>query len=548
MQAPGWSFTVRCQHEGEVSFDFNRFREHGRDDLAGHMRDALWSMRNERVGRSLMSYDTHGLRYFWRFLDELHTLGEAVTHLCQIDRGLLDRYLVWLELQLSSRGPTKGQPLSLMAKKVSFNHLKALLVNRCRFAPTAVSSELSFPRNAFPYTNKRVPRRQPYSSSEQDAIVKALSRDLHEIYEEERSSSASPRRPLRLYRLHRPEPLPALQVLIVHMIVLAMASGWNLQSILELRRSSLRDHPLPDRKIFVIAKRRGGPGTQVDAVRDEPTPAESETVSVVPATLADHFRFLCEFTAPLVAEAAPRDRDFAFLWRVSKGARKGQLERLNKTSVSNGVLGFQRRHELRNDRGQPLRLNIARMRPTMATELYRRTRDIRKVQRALHHASPQTAAMHYADKPLEAERDHAIVLDTLVSQLTRMEVDGKVLVAADGKVPEAEMRDLLSGGYNTGIARCRNPFRDGDTVCHKYFACFRCPNFCVFEDDLWRLFSFHERLLSERAKINPAQWMKTYGPIVRRIDAVIAPLFPAEKVLAARQLARERPHPTWRGS
>ena len=183
----------------------------------------------------------------------------------------------------------------------------------------------------------------------------------------------------------------------------------------------------------------------------------------------------------------------------------------------------------------------------MASELYRRTRDIRQVQRALGHASPHTTAQHYADKAPEAERDHAIVLDHMFKVLTRLEVDGKAMIAADGKMPDSEVRNLLSGGYNTGIARCRNPFRDGDAICQKYLMCFRCPNFCVFEDDLWRLFSFYERLLTERVKINPAHWMKTYGPIVRRIDAEIAPLFPSEKVEAARRQARDRPHPAWKG-
>jgi hypothetical protein len=187
------------------------------------------------------------------------------------------------------------------------------------------------------------------------------------------------------------------------------------------------------------------------------------------------------------------------------------------------------------------------MRPTFATELYRRTRDIRCVQQALGHANAQTTARHYVDTPLEAERDHTIVLDSMVSQFTRMELDGKVLLAADGQVPLQDVQDLLSGGYNTGVARCRNPFRDNESVCKKFFACFTCPSMMIFEDDLWRLFSFYYRLLSERAKITPPQWLKTYGPIIRRIDTDIASQFPADKVEAARIRAQQDPHPTWKG-
>ena len=192
-------------------------------------------------------------------------------------------------------------------------------------------------------------------------------------------------------------------------------------------------------------------------------------------------------------------------------------------------------------------LNVARLRPTFGTELYRRCRDIRRVQMALGHASPETTARHYADKPWEAERDHAIVLDGMVSQFTRMEINGKVLLAADGKIPLQDVKELLSGGYNTGIARCKNPFRDNQSVCQKFFHCFKCPSMCVFQDDLWRLFSFYYRLLAERAKINAAHWLKTYGPIVRKIDTDIASQFPVDVVEAARIKAQSEPHPTWRG-
>jgi hypothetical protein len=192
-------------------------------------------------------------------------------------------------------------------------------------------------------------------------------------------------------------------------------------------------------------------------------------------------------------------------------------------------------------------LNVARLRPTFAHELYRRTRDIRIVQQALGHASAETTARRYAGPPLEAERNHAIVLEAMVCQFTRMEVDGKTLLAADGQIPMEDVPDILSGGYSTGIARCRNPFRDNGTVCAKFFSCFSCPSMIVFEDDLWRLFSFYYGLLQERPKISPMQWLKTYGPIIRRIDADIAPQFPAGKVEEARLRAQRDPHPTWKG-
>ncbi len=527
-QAPSWSFIIHCPHEGDLQFDFNIYRRHGREELASQMRDAFWSMRHTRTGRTLLSYRTHGLDYFWDFLDLQEQLGERITHLAQIDRSLIDRFLRWLDLRLATRGPTRGRPLSPIAKRTCFMHIKALLTNRLSLARSSVSPELTFPRNPYPNINKQTPSRQSYSHSEHKAIITALNSDLRTIHET------------------TDEPLSDLQVLVVHIMVLALATGFNLQPLIELRRDSMSGHPITDRQVISATKRRAQSIQQASVRGQAISDKVGNRVSTIPASVADHFAFICEFTAPLLSGAAERDRALVFLWQVPKFKNKGRIERLNTTRLSNALRDFRQRHDLRDDRGQPLRLSIARLRPTMATDLYRRTGDIRHVQRALGHASPQTTAQRYAQVPLEAERNHALVLDHMVSSFSRIEIDGKALIAADGAVPDGTVRDLLSGGYNTGIARCRNPFREGDSVCHKYFTCFRCPNFCVFEDDLWRLFSFYERLLSERIKLNRTHWMKTYGPIVRRIDAEIAPLFPADKVEEARRRAREAPHPAWR--
>ncbi|VFT26921.1 Uncharacterised protein [Pseudomonas aeruginosa] len=81
-------------------------------------------------------------------------------------------------------------------------------------------------------------------------------------------------------------------------------------------------------------------------------------------------------------------------------------------------------------------------------------------------------------------------------------------LAADGRIPLQNVHELLSGGYNTVVARCKNPFREGGEVCGKYMVCFRCPQMVVFEDDLWKMFSFYNKLLAERNKIAPHHWVQ----------------------------------------
>lgn len=524
---PGWAFSIDCPHHGQIKLDFNPYREHGRDNLAGHMRDAFWSMRHELVGATLQTMLKDGLRVFWRFLDELYASGESVTCLNNIDRKHLNRYLAWLELQTVSKGKNKGQMWSILSKKKAFDRIRTLLINRQKRVPSAVSPALSFPRNPFPNSNHLTTKREAYSAAEQKRILEALNKDLRSIHTGDCES------------------LSPLQVLMVHLLLLALATGRNLQSLLDLRRDSLREHPLADREILVTTKRRGW-STHASSIRKSAAaPEDQRSLQTVPVSIGEHFRFLCHYTEPLVEEAAEQDRDFVFLWQVTQKERKGQVIKLE---TKHAVKTFARRHALLDDRGNPLVLNVSRLRPTFANELYRRTRDIRRVQQALGHANVETTARHYTDAPIEAERDHNSVLESMVSQFASMKIDGKVLIAADGNIPLPDVKDLLSGGYSTGIARCKNPFRENDSVCKKFFACFKCPSMCVFEDDLWRLFSFYYRLLSERTKINPAHWLKTYGPIIRRIDADIASQFPPEKVEAAKIKAQQNPHPTWKGA
>ncbi len=526
---PGWTFTVDCPHHGKVTLDFTAYVGCGRDELLGHMRDAYWNLRKEFVGITLRNSFNGGFRLFWRFIEDIDPAAETVIRLSQVDRNIFDQFLAWMELQPAARGPREGEPLALSARKVAANHVKTLLRNRQARHPAAVNPDLSFPRNPFPNADKLIPSRNAYSITEHKCILSALHEDLLAIHDPGGHS------------------IPYNQVIAVHVLILGFATGRNLQSLLDLRRNSLQKHPIEDRELLITYKRRGW-SSQATALVASDEVTEKRTLTTIPASIGEHFRSLCEITAPLAEDAKPGDRDFVLLVRMKYQSKTNSgVVRFNGIRISQALHAFCLRHALVDDSGKLLSLQVSRARPTFATELYRRCRDIRKVQQALGHAKVNTTARNYVETPPEAERDHAMVAEALVIAFTRQEVGGKVLLAADGAIPLQEVQDLLADGYNTGVARCRNPFREGDSVCKKFFACFKCPSMCVFEDDLWRLFSFYYRLISERSKINAAHWLKTYGPIVRRIDADIAPLFPADKVEAARAKARAMPHPTWKG-
>lgn len=531
---PGWVFTIECPNHGTIKFDFNPYCVDGRGELAGHLRDAIWNMRHEVEGETLKNY-AKCIGPLYNFLEAITPAGTHITRLDQIDKTLLLRYVAWLGLQSTN----KGQPLTIGAQKTNYDRFKSLLKNRQKLHPVAVSADLSFPKNPFPNSNSKLKHRPPYSVDEQERIEAALNVDLKRIHEDVGG-----------------EPLEPGQVLAVHLIIFGLAMGANKQPMIELRRNSLLPGAVAGRRFFQFFKRRGH-STHAVSIRAEAKEG-IESVRAVPENLAGHFDFLCDYTEPLRKDAPKDKRDFVFLVRMRERERKDQVIALDQSNASYLIKAFAKRHTLTDDRGQPLKFNIARLRPTMGSNLYRITKDIRKVSRELGHSSIQITET-YVPQRIEAERDHRLVLEDVEQRFKPRKIDGKVLVAADGKFP-ANLTNLLEGGYNTGLARCKNPFRgkspdrpdatlveEIESVCKKFLACFKCPNMMVFEDDLWRLFSFEYRLLFERSKIHVDHWAKTYAPIIIRIDRQIAPLFPDDVVAEARAKAMKTPHPTWRG-
>ncbi len=524
---PGWQFTIACPHHGSTAFDFEPFKRNGRDRLAGQMRDAVWSLRHRVVGITLHSYLTSGMLPFWRFLDDIEAKGTPVSSLANIEAATIQQFLSWMELQVTVKGKRKGLPWSQSSRKTSYDRIKALLLNRQKQAKAETHSDLRFPKNPFPLTNTVTPPREAYSDAELGRIVAAINADL------------------RLLDEQGMEALRPLQVFAVHVLALSVATGRNPQCLMDLKRDSLRPHPLSDREVLVTEKRKGY-SIHVTAYHKENSDNESDvTMSTIPRTVGGHFWALCDFTSPLVDDANPEDRDFVLLYRMRQMERKGQVIRLEIKKFNQAAEKFVSRHRLLNDRGQPLPLYLGRLRPTFGSMLYARTRDVRKVQQALGHSDPKITARHYITLPEEAERNHVFVGQAMVGWATSSDNKKAERLAADGKIPLVDARELLKGGYNTLIARCRNPFRENGATCNKYLPCFTCPQMVVFEDDLWRLFSFYYKLLYERVKMNPNDWMKTYGPVIKVIDVEIAPNFPPSAVMEAKHLAQENPHPAW---
>ena len=356
---PGWKFTVTSAHHGDAPLDFGPFRADGREELAGHVRDAFWSLRFELEATTLQSYRKM-MRRFWSYLDDLAAQGTAVTRLDQIDRDTVDGFLTWMRLMPLQCG--EGV-LAISAQRQTYTAIKAFLGNRLRRTPTSCNPNLSLPRNRFPNADRLIPTREPYSADEHKEIIRGLNKDLRSIHEGEGS------------------PLAYVDVLAVHLVIFGIGTGRNAQPLLELKRSSIQSHPLPDRELLVTFKRRS---RRTHASSYKRAQKENKLVNTIPAVIADHLRWLAAYTAPLAAEADSDLCDYLFLWKgqVREGAGKIRVVRLLDLTRTQ-FAEFVARHDIRDDRGKPLVLNMSRLRPTYATELYRRTRTFGWCSRSL---------------------------------------------------------------------------------------------------------------------------------------------------------------------
>ncbi len=525
--APGWRFTLTLNDGRRRTYDFARFRDHGRGALAAEFRDAIWQLRHTLSGETLYSLYGDGITRFWAFLGDRLAAVRPITELPQIDRCLLDIYLTWLQQHPAG--------WSICTQRHAYQYLKTLLVNRAFLVPQRVHADIRnqrFPRNPFPHAKGQHTLREPYSEAEQARILQAAGQDIEQMRAGAWTGTSS-------------------DVLSVFLLLIALRTGRNPTPLVELRRDALRPHPLdPCRDLLVTYKRRGY-STHVQSFQQQ-VPVEITSQLTVPQSVGELTRWLLSYTEPLLADARPEDRDFLLLYRTSVNSG-GRVVRLDTRNLHRRHGVFVKRHNLRTDQGQPLRLNMARLRTTFAEQARRRSGgDLGLMSRLLGHCHPNITSRHYVAVTPEMERRFKFLGEALEDWATSEEEAQAIdLTGKLGLTPEAACQ-LLAGGWNTTVARCRDPFhgryapKDGEGVCEKFLHCFKCPSMVVFEDDLYRLFSFYFALLSERGRIGAYGWAKTYGWVIQVIDDEIVPRFPLEVVEVARQRARENSHPVWR--
>ncbi|AKA82346.1 hypothetical protein [Pseudomonas synxantha] len=459
---------------------------------------------------TVAGYCNSGLVQFLDFCMLRATALERELTLNDLNRSLVESYLSHLS----------GQELTTTAQKNYYAHAKAVLHalgRRGIFSLVVSGSDATFPRNPFPNINRKVKGESALSKRERQEFAAALRQAIKPI-------------------LTNDTP-PTGELLSYALLVVALHTGRNATPLLEMGRNCLRPHPKDDAVFLVLWKRRGYNTNKV-AIR-----AESKTERVVEAMPSVRFnverliRRVMVLTEPLDTEAPDDLKGRVWLYRSRASNTVGQVTSLTKGTLNNGAARIVADYGLKDSDGNPTRINIARLRKTFANRIFEITDgDLATTAAALGN-TPRVTDQNYLAPSENSRRNWRFMGELLVEELLTATIG-----ATYKENPLGRCADPAYGEFA--------PKREGAT-CMNFMNCVRCKHYAVTAEDLYKLFSFYFRVLSERSRIGKRRWAREFSHIHRLIDDYIIAeglrrgTFKHAAVEAAKKRARIRPHPFW---
>lgn len=496
------------------SFDFARWYDAGIDPITyacqRQIERFLAGQDDAATSVTVVSYCTGGLRHFLDYCMLRATALERDLALADVNRDLIDGYLAHLA----------GLGVETTTQRGRYEKTKCVLLalGRRGLIPLIASGDAAtFPTNPFPNSNRNVKGETALSKHERQAVTVALRQAIKPIWADD-------------------APLTA-DLLAFALLVIALHTGRNTTPLLEMGRNCLRPHPKDNTVFLVLWKRRGYTSSKVALRAESDTERLLESTPSVRGNIERLIRRVMSLTEPLDTEAPDDLRGRVWLYRIRGGPGVGQVTALSAGMLAKAANRLVAEYRLTDSDGEPLRINVSRLRKTFANRIFELTDgDLATTAAALGN-NLRVADQHYLAPSENARRNWRFMGEILVQELLT-----RTIGATHKDTPMGHCADPAYGQYA--------PKLEGAT-CMNFMNCLRCTHYAVTAEDLYKLFSFYFRVLAERSRMDKRRWAREYAHIPRLIDHYIVAeglqrgTFKTAAVDAARERARTQPHPFW---
>lgn len=447
---------------------------------------------------TIVNYENAGLANLSGFLTVLSGALARDIAWGDINKTVIEQYIGYLA----------DSDVSYPSQKNIYSSTKALLTLcvKAGLLPHITQARDLFPTNPYPNSNKRVKGQRPFSKFEFKRLVKAVRNAYKTITEHDQ--------PLSSYELG------------VCVLALSIRTGINLTPALEMPIDCLQPHPLKEDRMTLVWFKRRGNATHIQSARQSDEVAQ---VKAVQFDVVDLIELVRSRNQSIRQTYENPERLFVFADKRSK--KLGSISVLSQGNIKHAIQSIIDNHNLLDDDGKPLKVNLSRLRKTFVNRIFDLSGGDPLVTARQGGHSVQTANSHYWEPPKEAEANHKKMMDNRVQNLIATDLKG-----GEQGTPLAHCQDTLNGQ--------RAP-KNGEH-CTEVLACFRCKSFVVTKDDLHRLYSFYWALIEDRKHSDTKTWKKHFRHIRQVIDENIAPQFDATKIAEIKKDAKTNRHPFWK--
>lgn len=489
------------------------------------------------------------LRSFFTYLTEGRKTPRVTTP-ADLSPAHIEAYIGWVQKRAQQHGWTEE------SVRTSFHSLKSALLEM--FTQGFIPGEPTrfFKRASLPVGGCKS-HHTSLNDTEQERLAQAIKADLVAVHHER----------LRL----NPADVQALRLLLV-----AHRQGTNPTPLLELRRDAMAPGALPGTiRIRTVKQRNKRIRSCVgrDLPGEAPSGVQPEEYLVFPLAEGAVLQQAISSTEALVDKAPTCYKNRVWLYRSQEPGklRNGLVTCLTVRTLTSAIYALIRRHQLLGDDGQPLRLNLSRLRKSFFDRALRITDGDLAMTANLMGNTSSVAAVNYPSmngaRKAEAAKfmndDYLALMLGSAVESDSVRTKPRVIAVKPLKATRRSMPTMLL--EPTPVSSCKDTLngehapRDGNNHCDRYVMCLFCSSFAIVGtvDELWRLFSFQmfakaelERLDAglgpERTSNDALEDLRDrYRLAIPYIDDFTQRQFPARSVREARAKTEVGLHPYW---